>query len=173
MRNASHGRADKTGVSNCQNCGAPAELDESRGVRRCEHCGTEVEVPATFAHVELLSESARPCPLCLMPLSDGRLDGYPLLACPRCLGLLIEMKHFAEVIDAARVHESGAEGSMPSRTQEPGDRTLSCPQCRRPMLSHFYEGPGNLVIDSCERCFTNWLDRGELRRIARAPDGRD
>ncbi len=89
-----------------------------------------------------------------MPLSDARLDGYPLLACPRCLGLLIEMKHFAEVIDAARVHEAEAQGAVPPRTQEPGDRTLSCPQCRRPMLSHFYEGPGNPVIDSCERCFT-------------------
>ncbi len=137
-------------------------------MRLCEHCGTAVEVPAAFARVELLSESGRTCPLCLMPLCDARLDGYPLLGCPRCHGLLIEMKHFAAVIEAARAHETAAE--PPPRTGEPGERTLSCPQCRRPMLNHFYEGPGNLVIDSCEGCFVNWLDPGELRRIARAPD---
>jgi Zn-finger nucleic acid-binding protein len=32
-------------------------------------------------------------------------------------------------------------------------------------------GPGNVVIDTCERCRVNWLDSGELRRIAVAPDG--
>jgi Zn-finger nucleic acid-binding protein len=26
------------------------------------------------------------------------------------------------------------------------------------------------VIDSCEHCLVNWLDGGELRRIAVAPD---
>ena len=34
----------------------------------------------------------------------------------------------------------------------------------------FYGGPGNVVIDTCERCLVNWLDPGELRRIAIAPD---
>jgi Zn-finger nucleic acid-binding protein len=38
------------------------------------------------------------------------------------------------------------------------------------MLGHIYAGPGNAVIDSCERCQVNWLDPGELRRIAVAPD---
>jgi Zn-finger nucleic acid-binding protein len=38
------------------------------------------------------------------------------------------------------------------------------------MLAHPYGGPGNLTIDTCERCGVNWLDPGELRRIAMAPD---
>jgi Zn-finger nucleic acid-binding protein len=38
------------------------------------------------------------------------------------------------------------------------------------MISHLYGGPGNVVIDSCERCLVNWLDAGELQRIAAAPD---
>jgi Zn-finger nucleic acid-binding protein len=37
------------------------------------------------------------------------------------------------------------------------------------MLSHFYGGPGNIVLDTCEGCQVNWLDPGELQRIARAP----
>jgi Zn-finger nucleic acid-binding protein len=38
------------------------------------------------------------------------------------------------------------------------------------MITHRYGGPGNVIIDSCERCQANWLDYGELARIVRAPD---
>ena len=40
------------------------------------------------------------------------------------------------------------------------------------MEAHSYCGPGNVVIDSCESCSLNWLDHGELARIAQAPDDR-
>jgi hypothetical protein len=83
--------------------------------------------------------------------------------------MLIEMQHFVSVIGAARAHEE-ASGGIPPRRQTPGDRTIDCPACHRPMLNHFYGGPGNLVIDTCETCHVNWLDAGELRRIARASD---
>jgi Zn-finger nucleic acid-binding protein len=88
--------------------------------------------------------------------------------CQRCEGLLVEMGNFVAVIDAARAREEQS-GTIPPRRQSPGDRTIDCPGCHRPMLSHFYGGPGNLVIDTCEPCHLNWLDPGELRRIARAP----
>ena len=38
------------------------------------------------------------------------------------------------------------------------------------MIGHPYGGPGNVNIDTCERCSVIWLDRNELRRIALAPD---
>jgi Zn-finger nucleic acid-binding protein len=38
------------------------------------------------------------------------------------------------------------------------------------MDTHFYEGPGNIIIDDCSRCFLNWLDQGELMRVVHAPD---
>jgi Zn-finger nucleic acid-binding protein len=38
------------------------------------------------------------------------------------------------------------------------------------MDTHYYGGPGNVVIDDCSRCFLNWLDHGELMRIVEAPD---
>jgi hypothetical protein len=38
------------------------------------------------------------------------------------------------------------------------------------MDTHFYAGPGNVVIDSCENCCLTWLDGGELTRIAAAPE---
>jgi Zn-finger nucleic acid-binding protein len=111
--------------------------------------------------------SEKMCPSCNTPLSLGRLDGFPLLLCERCEGMLIEMQHFVSIIDAARAHEEPSRG-IPPRRQSPGDRTITCPVCRHGMLSHFYGGPGNLVIDTCESCDVNWLDSGELRRIARA-----
>jgi Zn-finger nucleic acid-binding protein len=38
------------------------------------------------------------------------------------------------------------------------------------MDTHSYAGPGNVIVDSCGDCFLIWLDRGELTRIAHAPD---
>jgi hypothetical protein len=93
-----------------------------------------------------------------------------LLFCQGCLGLLIQMDLFVPVIQAARISEGRTEVVLP-RSQNPGERVLVCPRCGQPMLSHIYSGPGNLVIDTCERCLVNWLDAGELRRIARAPQG--
>jgi hypothetical protein len=95
------------------------------------------------------------------------LDGRPFQFCQGCEGMLIPMAEFVSVIDAVRAHETPAAALSPRR-QLPGDRTINCPGCAKPMLSHFYGGPGNLVIDTCERCHLNWLDPGELRRIARA-----
>jgi len=38
------------------------------------------------------------------------------------------------------------------------------------MDTHYYAGPGNVIIDDCSQCFLNWLDHGELMRVVRAPD---
>jgi Zn-finger nucleic acid-binding protein len=38
------------------------------------------------------------------------------------------------------------------------------------MDTHYYAGPGNIVIDDCPSCELNWLDAGELMTIVRAPD---
>jgi Zn-finger nucleic acid-binding protein len=84
--------------------------------------------------------------------------------------MLIDMGRFATVIDAVRAHEERSFRTALPRRQNPGDRLIKCPACGQPMLAHFYGGPGNVVIDSCERCQVNWLDPDELRRIAVAPD---
>src|SRR5262249_60580539 len=104
------------------------------------------------------------------PLSTGRREAPPLLACPPCYGLLTDMNRFATVIAAVRAGDERLFRVALPRRQNPGERLINCPQCRQPMLSHIYGGPGNVVIDSCERCQLNWLDPGELRRIAMAPD---
>jgi len=154
-------------VANCVNCGAPMQVDATEGALTCRHCGSIEEQAEIIRQLDIGSASEKTCPSCAMPLSQARLDGFPLLLCERCEGMLIEMQHFVSIIDAARAYEEPSRG-IPPRRQSPGDRTIACPACRQPMVSHFYGGPGNLVIDTCESCDVNWLDPGELRRIARA-----
>ena len=84
--------------------------------------------------------------------------------------MLIDMNRFADIIDVVRANEERAFRIALPRRQNPTDRPIDCPTCGHPMLGHLYGGPGNVVIDSCERCQVNWLDPGELRRIAMAPD---
>jgi Zn-finger nucleic acid-binding protein len=156
----------------CDSCGAPMRIDGDRGIFVCDHCGGEQEMPAALEYVEVGGETSHRCPLCSAPLSTGQLEGHPLLCCAHCFGMLIEMNRLAAIIDAARGRERRTFRTALPRRQNPGDRTIACPLCGQPMVSHLYGGPGNVVIDSCERCQVNWLDPGELHRIAVAPDGR-
>ncbi|MBI3281874.1 MAG: zf-TFIIB domain-containing protein, partial [Acidobacteria bacterium] len=49
------------------------------------------------------------------------------------------------------------------------DRRIRCPKCLADMDTHWYAGPGNIVIDNCPRCELNWLDHAELARIVGTP----
>ena len=136
----------------------------------CQHCGSRQEPVTIAANLELLGDTTQPCPLCKTGLSQGRLHGHPLLCCRQCGGMLIEMSRFAAIIDAVRLVDAGQTGAVAPPRQKPGERTLTCPSCGRAFTSHRYLGPGNVVIDTCSPGLLNWLDRGELRRIALAPD---
>jgi Zn-finger nucleic acid-binding protein len=142
-------------------------VDRVAGELSCGHCGSIEQQVEIARHVDIGSASEKECPSCAIALSHGKFDGVPLLLCQRCQGMLIRMEHFVSIINVARAREEGSRG-VPPRRQSPGDRTLRCPFCGEGMLSHLYGGPGNLVIDTCEPCHLNWLDPGELRRIARA-----
>ena len=152
---------------NCVNCGGPMTADTASGVLVCTHCGSVEQQPAIIGHIDIVGTSETACPICAVALARGRLDGRSLLLCQRCQGMLIAMADFVSVIEAARAHER-QRGIVSPREQHPGERELKCPSCAKPMLNHVYGGPGNLMIDSCEQCQVNWLDPGELRRIARA-----
>src|SRR5262245_34257637 len=158
--------ADNRDVTACQNCGAPLRIDLNRQAFVCDHCGSEQESPMVFEHLERQRESAHRCPLCTTPLSESRWHSHPLLSCKRCDGMLIDMNRFTAIIDAVRAHELASVRTALPRRQRPEDRQLTCPLCAQPMIGHHYGGPGKGVIDTCERCLVNWLDQGELRRIA-------
>jgi Zn-finger nucleic acid-binding protein len=137
------------------------------GALVCGHCGSVDEGPSLAAHLEIGGRSSTNCPACATPLADCRLDGNSVLFCRGCEGLLVAMGIFVEVAEALRAREDRARVILP-RQQTPGARELLCPRCGGTMLNHAYGGPGNLVIDTCESCRLNWLDPGELRRLARA-----
>ena len=134
----------------------------------CDHCGSMDERVAAFYDLETIGPGSAACPSCRTTLADARIEGCAVQYCASCHGVLVEMKHFVTLSDAVRAREPRAGVALPRR-QRPGDRVLSCPLCGQAMLNHLYAGPGNLVLDTCERCLVNWLDPGELRRIARAP----
>ena len=84
--------------------------------------------------------------------------------------MLISMVVFpAVVLGLKSRRESAAYVARPVDTRDL-ERRINCPQCGRQMDTHLYGGGGNVIIDDCENCDLNWLDYGELERIARAPD---
>lgn len=154
-------------MPNCDNCGAPLSAGDG-GALVCGHCGSVDTRVALYYDLQTVGASSTACPRCHTPLDDVRIEGCPVQYCPSCQGVLVQMKEFETLTDAVRAREPRTGVALPRR-QQPGERVLPCPICGQPMLSHIYGGPGNLVLDTCERCAVNWLDPGELRRIARAP----
>jgi Zn-finger nucleic acid-binding protein len=109
------------------------------------------------------------CPVCSLPLVRASIAKIPVLFCTQCRGILLPMPVLQPILEELRTApENAAVQTPPDR----GDikRVLRCPQCNRRMDTHFYAGPGNVIVDSCDSCDLLWLDRGELTRIAHAPD---
>jgi hypothetical protein len=79
---------------------------------------------------------------------------------------------FAEVVNQRRAWASGPPVVPLPLDKRELQRLIVCPACSNPMAVHPYYGPGNVVIDTCDRCDVVWVDSGELREIAEAP-GRD
>lgn len=161
---------------NCLNCGAGMELFARRRYYFCTFCGSFsfIETPAVEG-VRVLERpsDARACPLCGAPLATALLDdAFNVEHCERCRGILLVRQTFAEAVTRRRARESGA--AAPPVPLDPRElkRVLVCPSCHAPMDVHPYYGPGNVVIDSCQRCDLIWLDFGELQQITEA-GGRD
>jgi Zn-finger nucleic acid-binding protein len=156
---------------NCPNCGAAMRLEEDKEYLSCDYCKNIFFPEKNDDGVRVLVEpSPLPCPVCAVPLVHAAIEGWRMLYCTRCRGLLVNMDIFLELIRALHCG-SGGSGAIP-HPPDPGKlkRHLSCPKCHHLMETHYYAGPGNVIIDDCEACSLNWLDYGELRRIVRAED---
>jgi Zn-finger nucleic acid-binding protein len=82
--------------------------------------------------------------------------------------MLIPMQALEGLVEQLRAGQ-GAGAAQAAADSEDLRRAINCPQCHHPMDAHFYAGPGNVVVDSCEDCSLIWFDRGELHHIVRAP----
>jgi membrane protease subunit (stomatin/prohibitin family)/Zn-finger nucleic acid-binding protein len=151
---------------NCSCCGAV--MRSENGIFKCDYCHKVMAPDREDDGVLAKDDDGEACPICAIPLMKATLGRLPLLYCTKCDGMLIATQVFQDVIAASRVAHTGGVDAF---SADPDDLrgTIACPHCHRPMQAHFYAGPGKVVIDSCETCSLNWLDHGELARIATAP----
>lgn len=152
----------------CPSCGAPLPVDAAGDTLPCAYCGSVYLPDANDEGVRVIDESpAEPCPLCNVSLMHASLAGVALRYCTRCRGLLIPMDAFEPLL-AAMEAQPGPPQITAAADPSQLDRRLACPHCHQPMDTHFYAGPGNVILSDCERCQLNWLDHGKLQRLARA-----
>ncbi len=158
---------------NCPNCGAPMVYNQLRASHECAYCQT-VYVPVPDDQGLRISDepAGHSCPVCKLPLLWADIQGFPTEVCPNCYGMLYAQDQFGKTVKILR-----AWARTPA--VEPGPppfdelrRAVNCPSCRKPMSTHLYGGPGNIVIDTCVHCGLVWLDHRELKRVLDAP-GRD
>jgi len=156
---------------NCASCGAPLQLTEDDASLTCPYCGSLYTPPSSEDGVRVLGETSKlACPVCTFPLEEAALAGHRVRYCTHCMGMLVPMGDFVDLIAELHARRGGAGTVQPPINRNELQRHLVCPQCHQPMDTHVYEGPGNIVIDDCSRCFLNWLDKGELTKVGRAPD---
>ena len=135
---------------------------------QCDYCQRVVLPEKNDDGVRVLNEPAgQDCPICSTPLVRAALAKVPIVYCTGCRGMLIPMQALEALADELRTGQgSEAVPTVPGKDEL--QRKINCPQCHHSMDAHYYAGPGNVVIDSCEDCSLIWLDSGELMRIARA-----
>jgi Zn-finger nucleic acid-binding protein len=157
---------------NCKNCGAPMSLNRDRHYYHCEYCSSYHFPAGSPDGLRLLGQAPEgsECPICHEPLTlvslDDRWRGYH---CQKCRGLLIVRPAFAQTVQSRRAWAKQPPVAPQPLDRRELDRRLRCPQCRQPMATHPYYGPGTIVIDTCERCDLIWLDYGELEEAVNAP----
>jgi Zn-finger nucleic acid-binding protein len=110
------------------------------------------------------------CPACQSDLFDATIENRSVRYCTQCRGLLVLIFNFLPLVEYMRTVWRSTGASIEPRDNADADRKFTCPLCRGTMMGHPYGGPGNVNIDTCERCSVIWLDRNELRRIVLAPD---
>jgi Zn-finger nucleic acid-binding protein len=154
----------------CANCGASARLDRERGVFVCDYCGGEFVPAAGEDGVQVRVDTMCKCPVCDGMLSEAKLEFHLLLYCTRCHGMLVAIDEFVPLIGALRSYRYQPSMAVPPQHAQGERLPRICPRCSQAMDNHSYGGPGNVVIDTCERCSLNWLDKGELQKIASSTD---
>ena len=141
---------------------------------RCDYCHAVYLPEKDDDGVRVLGEaSSQTCPICTIPLVNAAIAKIRILYCTQCRGMLIPMPALQALVDELQSVQSGGAIGQPPADAQDLDRKINCPQCHHRMDTHFYAGPGNVIVDSCGICWLIWLDRGELMRIAHAPDEGD
>lgn len=147
-------------------------LEEGKESLRCSYCAYVYALSTNSDGVRLLPEEKAgvACPVCREELQRALAGPHPLLCCPACEGVLVEMGQFMKVVRILRSKARIVTDAFPPPAAIEFERRIDCPHCGEAMSTHAYCGPGNIVIDNCPRCAVNWLDRHEMERVVTAPD---
>lgn len=107
------------------------------------------------------------CPKCLSDeLQKQMVENIQVDCCRTCHGIWLDALELEKLLAAdprpllgQDRHFTKAEGGQDSR--------LNCPRCKGVYLIKLNSRirPGT-ILDSCTVCFGNWLDAGELTRLA-------
>lgn len=145
-------------------------LDDENDALVCDYCGSVHYPDPNDEGVRILEPVEFDCPVCAKKLSLAVVGGQRVFYCQDCRGMLAAMETFLPLIGKLRADRGSFAIDALAYNPRDLERKLLCPKCRGQMDTHLYGGPGNVVIDSCEKCEWNWLDRGELARIVACPD---
>jgi Zn-finger nucleic acid-binding protein len=139
---------------------------------QCDYCQSVYFPDADDDGVRVLGEpSDESCPVCRIPLMNATVANLRICYCTQCHGMSIPMQVFEDLVERLRAQADGAL-VQPAAGSDDLNRKTGCPRCNKRMDTHLFGGAGNVVIDTCEECCLNWLDRGKLMHIAHAPDER-
>jgi Zn-finger nucleic acid-binding protein len=144
------------------------QLKQGMDSFQCAYCQSIYLPEKNDDGVRVLDEAVGlACPTCRAQLMQAVLANTRLVYCTACRGMLITMPAFQTLVDEWVPTTDGAT-VPPAADSNDLRRKIPCPRCHRTMDAHFYAGPGNVILDSCEDCLLIWLDYGELKRIAQA-----
>ena len=110
----------------------------------------------------MTGEAGYMCPVCRQTLVRAVMDDRePIQVCQRCKGIFLARRAFVVTLVARRRAADRPSVIPPLGDRRELERRIACPQCGAVMLTDWYHGPGNIVIDTCEICDAVWLDAGE------------
>ena len=165
----------------CEKCSCRLQDPFGRVKEVCDQCGwnsaQKIEDPvetvplSTVDQIQITDrETDFSCPSCY----DQRLNVATLIrtqvcCCKGCHGFLIDSETFGKLVLHLRASYTGPDDQPKMADQRELQKKMTCPTCLEKMFTHAYYGPGNAVINSCNRCHLNWFDAGELSSIVTAP----
>lgn len=91
----------------------------------------------------------------------------PLKMCEQCNGIVLlqsDLTKFLEKFAADMVQNIDVDAEIPESDVIAAQ--IPCPQCGLTMENYGYMGSKSVLIDSCFRCRTLWLDQDDLYAMA-------
>ena len=164
---------------NCKHCNLSMKLIETSNRYLCETCqhsepAVPVPPPSSNSSIEPLDEtSALSCQACDGgDLEIGRIHKTEVCFCSCCGGFAIDRGPLGDLVEDLRAIFEGPDSEPIAFAPDQLDSHLDCLVCQNPMEAIIYNGPGSVVIATCDTCNVSWVKEGDLDRIVRAPGRR-